>query len=85
MQKRFLLLVTGNGCSLLVLRSAVTRRGWLPGVQVLVTAGAKQGVRNKRGLTALAEALVGDHGPVADLLLKAGADPLAKAGRCGMP
>ena len=59
----------------------VNRRGWLPGVEVLVSAGAKQGVVNKRGLTALAEALVGNHTAVADLLLKSGADPLTRAGR----
>jgi ankyrin repeat protein len=56
------------------------RRGWLPGVSLLLGSGAKHGLRNKRGLTPLGEAVAGGHAEVATALLQAGADAGAGAG-----
>lgn len=56
------------------------RRGWLPGVSLLLAGGAKHGLVNKRGLTALGEAVAGGHADVAKQLIGAGADVRCGAG-----
>ena len=56
------------------------RAGWLPGVSLLLGAGAKHGARNKRGLTPLGEAVAGGHADAAKALLAAGADARCGAG-----
>ncbi|KIZ01849.1 hypothetical protein MNEG_6110 [Monoraphidium neglectum] len=55
-------------------------RGWLPGVSLLLVGGAKHALANKRGLTALGEAVAGGHLDVTRHLVAAGADVHAGAG-----
>ena len=56
------------------------RRGWLPGVSLLLSGGAKHGLANKRGLTPLGEAMAGGHADAAKQLIAAGADMRCGAG-----
>lgn len=51
------------------------RKGWLDGVKLLLAAGVDVDAPNKRGLSALGEAVAGGHVDAAEALLAAGADP----------
>lgn len=53
----------------------VFRKGWLDGVKLLLAASVDVDLANKRGLSALGEAVAGGHVEAADALLAAGADP----------
>jgi ankyrin repeat protein len=44
-------------------------------VKLLLAAGVDVDLANKRGLSALGEAVAGGHAGAAEALLKAGADP----------
>jgi ankyrin repeat protein len=59
---------------------SICRKGWLDGVKLLLAAAAETDLRNKRGLSALGEAVAGGHVDVAEALLAAGADPTWRAG-----
>lgn len=55
------------------------RKGWLDGVKLLLAAGAEADLPNKRGLSALGEAIAGGHVEAAEALVAAGADPSWRA------
>lgn len=50
------------------------RHGWMQGVELLLAADASVDVPNKRGLTALGEAVAAGHLAVAQAITEAGAD-----------
>lgn len=56
------------------------RRGWVQGVSLLLSAGAKCAAANKRGLTPLGEAVAGGHTDAARTLMGAGANARCGAG-----
>lgn len=58
------------------------RRGWFQGVQLLLSADAAVDVPNKRGLTALGEAVAGGHAKASEALIKAGADLCCRTAGC---
>jgi hypothetical protein len=61
-------------------RNLAGRHGWAPGVALLLSGGAKPNHPNKRGLTALGEAVAGGHADVAKALIAGGADVRCSAG-----
>jgi ankyrin repeat protein len=65
-----------------VLFCRMCRKGWCDGVKLLLaaTAPTELDLANKRGLSALGEAVAGGHVEVAQTLLAAGADPTWRAG-----
>eukprot|EP00775_Hariotina_reticulata_P003819 gene3819-4077_t len=56
------------------------RRGWLPGLQLLLAARADHDVPNKRGLSALGEAVAAGHVAAAKALLDSGSNAAWRAG-----
>ncbi|WIA41974.1 hypothetical protein OEZ86_009277 [Tetradesmus obliquus] len=55
------------------------RRGWAPGIKLLLAGAASPNIPNKRGLSALGEAVAGGHTAAAEVLLQAGADTNCRA------
>jgi ankyrin repeat protein len=64
---------------LLLLACSIHRRGWVPGLKLLLAGAAAANIPNKRGLTALGEAVAAGHAAAAEVLLQAGADARCKA------
>jgi hypothetical protein len=63
-------------------RCSACRKGWLDGVKLLLAAGVDVDLANKRGLSALGEAVAGGHVGIAEALLRAGADPNWRSAGC---
>jgi ankyrin repeat protein len=55
------------------------RRGWVQGLKLLLAGAASPNIPNKRGLSALGEAVAGGHAAAAEVLLHAGADASCRA------
>jgi ankyrin repeat protein len=64
-----------SACTCALHFSCCNRKGWVDGVRLLLAAGAEVDVANKRGLSALGEAVAGGHADAAEALLGAAADP----------
>lgn len=63
-------MITAHGDKVAVL----CRTGWLQGLQLLLAASPALDVPNKRGLSALGEAVAGGNLAAAEMLIKSGAD-----------